>query len=156
MKIKRFYRGVFFLFFLSSCKFYPPEFKSVDKVELLTSKGEERKLALGITIYNPNFYPIKIKRGASSFFIQKKKIGSASFKKTIKLKAKKENKIETNIEYKLEKSLLLKLTPILIKDSVEMKVKGNLKAGVFFFMKNNEVDYSQNINPRGFVKSLIK
>lgn len=153
---KSFFGLFLFLFIFTSCRFYAPEFKSLDKIELLNEESKTKRIAIGLTLYNPNSYGIKIKRGRGELFIQNKKIGAISFDDKIKLKAKKENKVDTKINYELEKNILLKLTPLLIKDSVELKIHGNLNGGVWMFSKNNEFTFSEKVNPKGFVQSLIK
>lgn len=156
MKIKNLARLFYLLIVLSACKFYPPEFKGIDNVEFIKNEAEESSIKLSLKIYNPNTYPIKLKSGFGELYLENKKVGELNFKKKIKLKAKKENKIEPQIFYKLEKNALIKLTPMLLKDSVEFKIEGNVKAGIWFFSKKNQLEYTQTINPRKFVGSFIK
>ncbi|MDX1652154.1 MAG: LEA type 2 family protein [Brumimicrobium sp.] len=125
-----------------------PEFKGISnfKIEKLTQ--EKVSFNLDVTVFNPNGFGIKIKRSAFDLYVDEEYIGKAHLTKAFKMKRKKTTVDNVPIEIELEKGAMFKLARYITKSSVNVRLKGKLKASVFGIPRKKEIDETKTINPK--------
>lgn len=146
-------KTVFYLFvvlFLSGCTFVEPEYKGEEKFELVEINGREIDVKAGATVYNPNGYKIKIKPADLDVYIDEVKIGVLHLDETIKLKAKSETEIYAPLKITVEKGMMFRLMALIPKGKIDVKLVGEVKAGVFLFFKKFDVKEVKTIDPSLF------
>ena len=96
-------------------------------------KREKVSFNLKATLENPNGYALKIKPCSLDVFVEKRKLGVLCLEKKIKLKAKRENNLTAPISVKLSGGAMFTLMKYAKRDSVSVRLQGEIKGGVCFY-----------------------
>ena len=133
-------------FLLGSCTFYEPEYRSEGSLKFDQINGRNIKFTAGAKVYNENFYAVKVKPSTLDVFIEGEYMGEIHLDEKIKMKAKRETLIEAPFTATLDNGALLKLLKFANKDRIQVRLAGNVKAGIWIIGKNIEVNETRSIN----------
>lgn len=150
--------GFILILLLSSCvSFKNPEFKSMDGYTFDGIEGNQVKFTLKATVYNPNFYTLKVKPSKLDVYAENQLYGTLNLTKTQKMKRKKETKLEVPMRFDMEDGAMMGMMMLMRKDKVNVKLDGKVKGGVYFFSKKFPVTYERAISPKELgLKNMIK
>jgi len=139
---------IFTLLIFSSCiSFKEPEFKGMNGYEVGKISGSEVLLTLKPIVYNPNLYTLKVKKSVLDLEVEGKNYGKIYLEKKISAKGRKTAELQVPLRIELESGAMLKAMPLILKDSVRLVLKGDLKGGVLFFLKKFPVEFDKKISP---------
>jgi hypothetical protein len=79
-------------------------------------------------------------------FIEGEYMGKIHLDKKIKMKGKRETLIEAPFTATLNDGALFKLLKFANKERIQVRLAGNVKAGIWIIGKNIEVDQTRSIN----------
>jgi len=135
---------------LVSCmKYEEVEMVKVHNVGIKKFSGKGIIVEVAMQIKNPNNYKISIVDSDLDLFIKDDKIGTANIKENIVL-PKNSNKIHRfTIESTFEdmlKGALPTIMGVLFNQSVELQVKGNIKARAKSLSKRFPVDFKEKVS----------
>ncbi len=136
------------LTFTSCISFKEPEFKRMNGYEMGKLSGSEVSFTLKPIVYNPNFYALKVKKSVLDLEIEGKSFGKIFLEKKISAKGRKTSELQVPLRIELESGAMLRAMPLMLKDSVRVVLKGDLKGGVLFFSKKFPVEFDKNISPK--------
>lgn len=148
---------IFILSFLTSCKFTSPEFRRLETWKVNSVSPSEVSLSNQVVFYNPNkFGGIRLQDLNLEVYANEKKIGIVKNPENIK------TQISGMSDFLVPISVTLKTLDILggiesiigiaLGNSINIHVKGNLKAGLFFFKKQISIDYKQPVSIKDIKK----
>ncbi|HBW85711.1 MAG TPA: hypothetical protein DEF82_02915 [Crocinitomicaceae bacterium] len=136
------------LTFASCISFKEPEFKGMNGYEMGKLSGSEVSLTLKPIVYNPNSYALKVKKSVLDLEVEGKSFGKIFLEKKISAKGRKTSELQVPLRIELESGAMLKAMPLMLKDSVRVVLKGDLKGGVLFFSKEFPVEFDKKISPK--------
>lgn len=136
------------LIFTSCVSFKEPEFKGINGYELGKLTGSEVSLTLKPIVYNPNPYALKVKKSVLDLEVEGKNFGKVYLEKKISIKPRKSSEVLVPLKIELESGAMLRAVPLMIKDSLQVLLKGDVKGGVLFFVKKFPVVLEQKISPK--------
>jgi LEA14-like dessication related protein len=150
--------GFVFLLLLSSCvSFKNPEFKSMDGYTFDGIEGNQVKFTVKATVYNPNFYTLKVKPSKVNVYADNQLYGILNLTKTQKMKRKKDTKLEVPMRFDMADGAMMGMMLLMRKDKVNLKLDGKVKGGVYFFSKKFPVNYERAISPKELgLKNMLK
>ena len=150
--------GFVFLLLLSSCvSFKNPEFKSMDGYTFDGIEGNQVKFTVKATVYNPNFYTLKVKPSKVNVYADNQLYGILNLTKTQKMKRKKDTKLEVPMRFDMADGAMMEIMLLMRKDKVNLKLDGKVKGGVYFFSKKFPVKYERAISPKELgLKNMLK
>jgi LEA14-like dessication related protein len=135
---------------LGACApFKEPVFKKFDGFEMGKMDGQNVNFQLKSTIYNPNWFALKIKPSMLEVTVDDKKFGNLYLDKKLKIKAKKETLIVAPMHAELENGAMMRMMGMMLRDSVRVKLEGDVKGGVFFIYKKFPVELTRAVSPKG-------
>lgn len=141
--------AVLALFILvTSCKVQSLECTAIKdvKVERLDNKGIEAKVV--VTVKNPNKFSFKLYRSAFDVEYSGIKLGQASLKEKVKIKANKEEQYAFYLSSEFKDLSLTQIMQLLAPGGFknELHMKGTLYGGKFGLRKGFPVDLREHIN----------
>lgn len=144
--------------FVSSCvSFKEPEFKSMDGYTFDGIEGNKVKFTVKATVYNPNFYALKVKPSKVNVYADEQLYGVLNLEKTQKMKRKKDTKLEVPLRLDMEDGAMMGLMLLMRKEKVNVKVDGKVKGGVYFLSKKFPVTYERSVSPKELgLKNMLK
>jgi LEA14-like dessication related protein len=110
--------------------------------------GSEVSFTLKPIVYNPNFYALKVKKSVLDLEVEGKSFGKIFLEKKISAKGRKTSELQVPLRIELESGAMLRAMPLMLKDSVSVVLKGDLKGGVLFFLKKFPVEFDKKISPK--------
>jgi LEA14-like dessication related protein len=137
---------------MSSCTFYEPEFRGGEKFELEKIDGKTVKFTASATMYNGNWFGVKVKPSNLDLYVDGKLMGKLHLDKKVKLKRKSETTLVAPITATLEGNALIEAMKLATKGDVKVRMKGQIKGGVFIFSKKLEFDETRTMNAKSFSK----
>ena len=135
------------LFLLTSC-FDIPEFKGVSNFKMGELRQNKISFDVNVAVYNPNGYGIRVRPSTFDVFVNDEYVGEAKLKKAFKMKRKKTTDCFVPVEVQLEPGILMKLMKWAMAKTVNLRLKGILKASVLAIPKREKVDEIRPINMR--------
>jgi LEA14-like dessication related protein len=145
-------RNLLYLFALSTlvacAPFKEPVFKSFDGFEMGKIDGQNVNFQLKSTVYNPNWYALKIKPSMLEVSVDGRKFGDLYLDKKMKIRARKETQLVAPLHAELENGAMMRMMGMMIRDSVRVNLKGDVKGGVFFIYKKFPVELTRSISPK--------
>ena len=148
-------RILFFLFsilgisFLPSCQFKELSISGIEKPKLNKLSKEGLDAEFGIKINNPNSMGITVYRSEFEGTVNGIDIGKINLYKKVKIKSRSD---ETETFYvksdfsKLGLDGIMKILPIVSSGNATLALKGNLRAGKWFYKKKFPVEFTKTIN----------
>jgi LEA14-like dessication related protein len=143
---------------LSSCvSFKNPELKSMDGYSFDGIEGNQVKFTVKATVYNPNFYTLKVKPSKVDVYAENQLYGTLNLTKTQKMKRKKDTKLEVPLRFDMADGAMMGMMLLMRKDKIKVKLDGKVKGGVYFISKKFPVKYENTISPKELgLKNLMK
>ena len=140
---------VFSTLFLTGCFTYEEvTVENVSDVKIKKFSAKSIDVEVALQIKNPNKYKISIVDSDLELFVKNSKIGSATIKENIVL-PKKSNKVHRFTIQTTYKQILSGAVPTLIgligKKSVELGVKGSIKARAKSISKRFPVEFKERV-----------
>lgn len=111
-------------------------------------EGKEVRFTAGATVYNGNWFAIKVKPSTLDLYIDGEFIGKVHLEKKVKMRAKKESVLEAPFVAELESNALLQSLGIAAKGDVQVRLTGKIKGGVFIFSKKIDFDETRTMNAK--------
>lgn len=134
-------------FILTSCaNFEEPEFRGSEGMKLEKMEGKKISFTAGVTVYNPNWFGIKIKPSNVEVYIEDQFMGKIYLDKKVKMKAKSESLLSFPLFGELEDGAMITLLRYANAENVRIHIKGKVKGGVFIFSKKFEIDETRTIS----------
>ena len=139
----------FIIYFLSACaSIKPPEMVSFNGVSGFKMSSGEIHFTISAEVKNPNSHRFKIYPSQLELIIDGKKLGQLSNPNKHILKRKKTSNLSVPLIAETEKGALFKLATLRLKDSVEIRLLGDIKAGLSIFKQNVPFEKSFKISTR--------
>lgn len=139
---------LFTIVVLASCGFQQPVFKKYEGFDMGKMDTKMVSFTVKASIYNPNWYALKVKPSSLEISTTDGKIGVLHLDEKIKMKGRKETSIVAPMHIDLEKGIMMKLMSFSLKDSVKINLKGDVRGGVFFVTKKIPMEFSRSISPK--------
>lgn len=130
----------------TSCKdFQEINVSKIDgfKVKSLTQEGISGEVK--VKIKNPNSIGFNVYRSSCDVYFGDLYLGKAKLKKRIRVGANSDSEHTFALEGKFKDMSLLQLTSLLSGKSQALVLKGNIKAGKFFYKKKFPIDRKEKI-----------
>ena len=148
------------IFFLTSCQLYEDvEINGIEDVEVenLFDKKKQTKVIIKVKIFNPNWYKIKIKEADLHLYVAKKDLGKLNLDEVVKM-PKKVEKIQTIVivpdSKKAFEAAMESMGDVLSSGKVKVKIKGKIKGSVMGISKWIDVNHTETVDIREFLKDL--
>ncbi len=126
---------------LQACaSFEMPEYRGNEDFKLEKVEGRKIIFQAGATVYNPNWFGIRVKPSIFEMYIDNDFMGTVELTKKVKLKRKRESNLSAPLEAELVEGAMLKAMRSAGKGDLSVRFKGKAKAGVFLFSKKIDVD----------------
>lgn len=133
------------LFILSSCEFEDVQFKGLAGFRFGKLEGKTITCELDVKLENPNNYNLKIKPSKLEVYIENQVIGNLYLLKKAKIKRKRESVVTLPLKGELADGAMLSLVNFAMKETVTIRLKGQIKGGVAFVSKKIDVDKSLSV-----------
>lgn len=134
---------------LSSCsKFQDVVVRKVEGAKIIKMGADGIEAELDVRLFNPNKYSFSIYKSDLDIDLNGTSLGKASISDKIKIKADAEDVYKVKIKTKFNSSSTFGLPALLALASsktANIHIKGNIKAGKFFYKKRVPVDTKQKI-----------
>ena len=132
-----------------SCNMQPIEIGKVESTKIISLNQKGIEVELGVKIKNPNGFGFKIYESDLNVTVNGTPMGKAELKNNVKIKANSDEvhlfTIKSNFSNLLSGGLGALFTLSQSK-SLDVAVKGEIKAGNFFMKKKYPVDLKQTIS----------
>lgn len=133
-------------FLFGSCTFYEPEFRSGESLSFDQINGRSIKFTVGAKVYNENLCALKVKPSTLDVFIEGRHMGKVHLDQKIKMKGKRETLIEAPLTATLSEGALFELLKFARKEKIQIRIAGNVRAGLWILGKKIEVNETRSIN----------
>jgi LEA14-like dessication related protein len=129
------YLLIFGIFTLGSCSIEDPEIAGFENVKILKADGDIIEASIDVTIENPNFFGMKIKK--SSFHIRANdlEIGDVELSEKFKVKRKSTKVYTLPLRISLAKGALFKIMKLTGAKEITLNLEGNVKGSVYGISK---------------------
>lgn len=144
--MKKIVSVISFVLILVSCNFYKPEFRGGESISNVKIEGREIKLDAGAKIYNPNKYSIKVKPSLLDVYVDDQHMGKLHLDKKFKMKAKEETQIKAPLTITVDEGAMFRLMAVVAQGNLNVRLKGKVKAGVWFVSKKIDVDETRSLD----------
>jgi LEA14-like dessication related protein len=129
------YLLIFGFFTLGSCSIEDPEIAGFENVKILKADGDIIEASIDVTIENPNFFGMKVKK--SSFHIRANdlEIGDVELSEKFKVKRKSTKVYTLPLRISLSKGALFKIMKLTGAKEITLNLEGNVKGSVYGISK---------------------
>jgi LEA14-like dessication related protein len=139
----------------SSCATYEDlEFERMDGFKLDSIKGREISMTVGAVVTNPNWFAIKLLPSTVKVYLEGQLIGEVQLNEKVKIRRKQENTISVPLNATLEDGAMFSLIRYSMKDSLSIRMTGDVRAGVLFLSKKITIDENRKISGKG-LKGMV-
>jgi LEA14-like dessication related protein len=135
---------------ISSCAVQQPELVRVENFKVKSFNTKGATVEVKARIKNPNKFGFKVKGSDLHLYMGANEMGDVKLKDKVKIKRNTEQSYTFVLESDLAKVLgngLLGAASMLMQGSVNVKVKGDIKAGTWFVTKRIPVNIDEKISP---------
>jgi LEA14-like dessication related protein len=144
--MKLFYAFSLFIVLSSCATFQEPEFRKMDDVHLGKIDGKAINFTVDATVFNPNWYALKVKKSNVDVFLEGQKIGILYLDEKVKMKGKSESSLSVPMRIVLEDGAMITLMRYALKKDVQLRLTGKIKGGIFFISKKFPVDEQRSVS----------
>jgi LEA14-like dessication related protein len=138
--------------FISSCAVYEDlEFERMDGFKLDGIKGRDIDMTVGVVVTNPNWYAIKLLPSTVKVFLEGQLIGEVHLNEKVKIRRKQENTLSVPLNATLEEGAMFTMIRYSTKDTISLRMTGDVRAGVLFVSKKMAVDENRKISGKGLM-----
>jgi LEA14-like dessication related protein len=141
--------------FLSSCELKEINLEGMEDVKVEKVDMKEAIVNLSLKIKNENWFKLKVKPSVLDVSADGKQIGKLYLQKKVKIKGKKTDVYTAKLKFEVGDGGLMSMMPLMLKESVNVNLKGKVKGGVFIFSKKMDVSFDRTVNPKE-LKSFIQ
>jgi LEA14-like dessication related protein len=132
---------------LSSCATYEDlEFERMDGFKLESIKGREISMNVGVVVTNPNWFAIKLLPSTVKVYLEGQLIGEVQLNEKVKIRRKQENTLSVPLNATLEDGAMFTMIRYSMKDTVSIRMTGDVRAGVLFLSKKIDIDENRKIS----------
>lgn len=150
--VQRFFILTLLVGFISSCAVYEDlEFERMDGFKLDGIKGRDINMTVGVVVTNPNWYAIKLLPSTVKVFLEGQLIGEVHLNKKVKIRRKQENTLSVPLNATLEEGAMFTMIRYSTKDTISLRMAGDVRAGVLFVSKKMPVDENRKISGKGLM-----
>lgn len=132
------------------------EFLGEEKFEFKGMNGRELTFNVGGKVMNPNWYAVKIKPSDVEVYLDGTLFGVVHLDNKVKAKRKQETELNVPLRLTTEDGALFHVLRLSRKDSVELRLLGDVKGGVLFLSKKKKVDEVRKIATRNLRLNQFK
>jgi len=133
--------------FAASCTSYKDvEFKGTENFQLGKLDGKKISISFDAKLNNQNAYTIKIKPSDLDVYIDNVQVGTVHLDEKVKIKRKSEALVEIPLTVELGPGALINLSMIMLKKTVNVRLTGDVKGGVWFLSKKQRIDETREIS----------
>jgi LEA14-like dessication related protein len=149
-KLRRFFMLSVLVGFVSACAVYEDlEFERMDGFKLDGIKGRDISMTVGVVVTNPNWYAIKLLPSTVKVFLEGQMIGEVHLNEKVKIRRKQENTLSVPLNATLEEGAMFTMIRYSTKDTVSIRMTGDVRAGVLFVSKKMTIDENRKISGKG-------
>jgi LEA14-like dessication related protein len=139
----------------SSCATYEDlEFERMDGFKLDSIKGREISMTVGAVVTNPNWFAIKLLPSTVKVYLEGQLIGEVHLNDKVKIRRKQENTLSVPLNATLEDGAMFSLIRYSMKDTLSIRMTGDVRAGVLFISKKITIDENRKISGKG-LKGMV-
>lgn len=140
---------------ICSCATYEDlEFERMDGFKLDSIKGREISMTIGAVVTNPNWFAIKLLPSTVKVYLEGQLIGEVQLNEKVKIRRKQENTLSVPLNATLEDGAMFSLIRYSMKDTLNIRMTGDVRAGVFFLSKKITIDENRKISGKG-LKGMV-
>ncbi|MDQ3682444.1 MAG: LEA type 2 family protein [Bacteroidota bacterium] len=140
------------LFLLCSCKqLQKPTYLATENLRISGVGFKRSELSADLKFYNPNSQQLQLKSADIDIYIQNRFLGKAGFDNLLNLPPMDTFYVPVKAVVAL-RDVLPNAVQILLKDSVNLKLDGTVKAGKAGFFKNVAIKYEGRQSLARFLK----
>ena len=146
-----------FLWSLSGCdslEFEEVEFVSMDSFEVKKIEGRNADMEATVTLFNPNFFGIKIKPSDLDVYVNDVYAGKVFLQEKVKLKKKTEAAYLAKLRLEGDEGILLRLMGLMRKKEVEIELRGKVTGSVYGISKKVEVNEKKVVETKKLKEKL--
>ena len=155
MKVISYILILFTFTFISCQSVEQPIYLATENVRLNNLGFKQSLLKADIKFYNPNDRSIRFKSADIDVFLQERLLGNISFDTFVNMQPKDTLFVPVSGTISM-KSALANAANILLKDSIKVKIHGNVKAGMNGIYKNVVVNYEGKHATHKFFNDSIR
>ena len=149
LKLKSLLVLIVISFTLTSCfKYEDVVMKEVTNVSVNSFSANNIEIKVDMRIINPNNYKISIVDSDLELFVKNKKVGTSKIKDKIELPKNSDEThqivVKTTVEDMIGTAIPVILS-VLFEDSVDLQVKGEIKAHAKSLSKSFPVDFKERV-----------
>lgn len=133
------------LFSVSSC-FEEPEFRGASNFKLDEFNQDHLQFNVDVSVFNPNGYALKVRKSTFDVYINDVYIGEAKLLDKYKMKSNRTTLGNVPVEVKLGNGVIFQLMKFMKDESVELRLKGKLKASVLGIPNKQDIDQTKTVN----------
>lgn len=139
----------------TSCATYEDlEFERMDGFKLGSIKGREINMTVGAVVTNPNWFAIKLLPSTVNVYLEGQLIGEVQLNEKVKIRRKQENTLSVPLNATLEDGAMFSLIRYSMKDTLNIRMTGDVRAGVLFLSKKIAIDENRKISGKG-LKGMV-
>lgn len=139
----------------SSCATYEDlEFERMDGFKLDNIKGREIGMTVGAVVTNPNWFAIKLLPSTVKVYLEGQLIGEVQLNEKVKIRRKQENTLSVPLNATLEDGAMFSLIRYSMKDTLNIRMTGDVRASVLFLSKKITIDENRKISGKG-LKGMV-
>ena len=140
---------------ICSCATYEDlEFERMDGFKLDSIKGREISMTIGAVETNPNWFAIKLLPSTVKVYLEGQLIGEVQLNEKVKIRRKQENTLSVPLNATLEDGAMFTLIRYSTKDTLSIRMTGDVRAGVLFLSKKIAIDENRKISGKG-LKGMV-
>ncbi|MDG1147054.1 MAG: LEA type 2 family protein [Crocinitomicaceae bacterium] len=133
------------LLVFSSCSFHQLEYKGGERIAFGGLNKKQVSFTAGATILNPNGFAIKVKPSELKLIIEGEYMGVVYLEKEVRVNRKSEEYVEGTFVATLADGALFRTLKFVNKEELEVCIKGTVKAKVWMFGKELNVNEKRTI-----------
>lgn len=129
------YLLIFGFFTLGSCSIEDPEIAGFENVKILKADGDIIEASIDVTIENPNFFGMKVKKSSFHIRANELEIGDVELSEKFKVKRKSTKVYTLPLRISLAKGALFKIMKLTGAKEITLNLEGNVKGSVYGISK---------------------
>ena len=131
------------------CSMEEAEIVSIDDVRLIELKEDKLFFELDVTVHNPNGYTLKLSDADVGIYLNGQFMGQTELGDKLKINGKTTEQVTARLITDLSKSgmgLILNLVSSTVSGSLEMKIKGEVRAGCCLIIRKKfDIEHSEQL-----------
>lgn len=143
--LKVLFTALLLLCSITSC-IEEPEFKEANNFKLEEFNKDHILFNVDVSVFNPNGYALKVRKSIFDLYIDDTYIGEAKLLENYKMKRKRTTLGNVPVEIILQDGMMFKIMRFASKKSVDLRLKGTLKASAFGIPNKQEIDQTKTVN----------